>query len=242
MKSRNWFWGLFFLLAAVFILACQTGAFLSIGIFTILATILLIAIGIQSGVNRNFFGVFLALALLYLIYQKPFRLPFISFWILLLATILVSIGFSILFHGNWGWDDCHHHSGRNISCGDAGYHSQSSENIDGNNPCAKITFGSTSRYLHSDCLKSAVFHVSFGEMDIYFDQVQLSPQGAVVEASSNFGSLKLFVPKQWRVVNHIETNLGSVENDVRFSNPEESAPTLTLEGSASFGSVEIHYV
>ena len=37
MKNRNWFWGFFFLLSAVFVIASQIGSFGQIGFISILA-------------------------------------------------------------------------------------------------------------------------------------------------------------------------------------------------------------
>jgi len=235
MKSKNWFWGLFFLLAAVFVIASQIGSFGQIGIISILATVLLVALLIHSVMNRNFFGVFLPLALLYWIYQQPFQLMPISPWLLLLSAVLASIGFSCIFRTYpKKWVHCHQ--------GDTERFTQTTENIDDNNPYAKVSFGSSSKYLHADCLKGGQFYSSFGSLEVYFDQAQLSPDGTEIFVDCSFGDIELFIPRNWRVIDNIRTSLGSVENDVRVSNLEKDAPELTITGNVSFGSIEIHYI
>lgn len=235
MKSRNLFWGLFFVAAAVFVVASQTGSFVQIGILSILATVLIVAIMIQSAVHRNFFGVLLPVPFLYLIYQQPLTLPQISFWLLMLAAVLAGTGLSIIFHTH-----PHHHWVH--GCGAGGRFHTVTENDDDNNPSAKVAFGGSSRYLHGDCIQTGQFEVSFGSLEVFFDQAQLSPTGAEVSVEVSFGSLELYIPKTWRVIEKVRVSLGSVENDVHLSHPEADAPQLTITGDASFGSVQIHYI
>lgn len=236
MKSRNWFWGVFFLLAAVFVIACQVGAFVKVDFISIVATVLLVALLIHSLINLNYFGIFLPVALLYMIYQKPLGLIEINIWLLLVAAVFASIGFSFLFHP-------HHHEWKCCVSGDGTERfTDSTENIDDNNPYAKVSFGSSSKYLHGDALRGGKFTVSFGELQVYFDQAQLSPDGAEVSVDCSFGDMKLFIPRQWQIIDKIRTSLGSVENNVRSAQPDMNAPKLTLIGNVSFGDIEIHYI
>jgi predicted membrane protein len=245
MKNRNWFWAIFFLLSAVFVIASQTGSFGEIGMLSILATVMLVALTIHSAVNRNFFGVFVPLAFLYMIYRQPLNFVQISVWLLLLAAVLASIGFSIIFPVRPPNFVDHSHRNQFVpdgSCGNSKYYSKSTENMDDNNPYAKVSFGSSSKYLHADCLKSGRFFVSFGELEVFFDQAQLSPDGAELFLDCSFGSIKLYVPKQWRVIDWVRVSLGSVENDMRLACPDENAPELVLKGNVQLASVEIHYI
>lgn len=243
MKNRDWFWGSFFLLSAVFVIAGQLGGFKKIGVLSIAATVLLAAMGIQGALKRNFFGVFIPVSLLYLIYQKPLSLPQISVWLLLLAAILAGIGFSILFQK--GPHRMHRHCDEAEWNGPHGIHrnfASTSENTDDNNPSVSVHFSSSSKYLHADDLKSGQFSVSFGSLELFFDQVRLHPDGAEIFLECSFGTIKLYLPRQWQVVDHIRTGLGSVENDVRTAHPEPGAPRITLSGSVEMGTVEIHYI
>ena len=231
MKSRNWFWGIFFLLSAVFVIASQTGSFVQIGVISILATVLLAALAIQSLIYRNYFGIFLSLAFLYMIYRYPLGLPEISLWLLLVSAVLAGIGFSFIFHS---------HPPKMVYT--HGMEHFTSESIDDNNPYAKVNFGSSSKYLHADCLKSGQFFVSFGALEVFFDQAQLSPDGAELFFDCSFGAIKLFVPKHWKVRDNLRASLGAVENDTRLAQPGENAPQLTLTGNVQLGAVEIHYI
>ena len=234
MKTRNWFWGIFFILSAVFVIASQTNAFVQIGVMSIFATVLLVALLIQSLANLNFFGMFLSLAFLYVIYRKPLGLIEISLWLLIMAALFASMGFSFLFHK-------HPRKNAQWCCGREQFHHTVETDKD-NNPGAKVSFGAISKYLHADRLKSGNFAVSFGALELFFDQVQLDPEGAELYLDCSMGAIKLYIPKHWSVIDKIQTGLGSVENDVRFAAPSENAPRLTLTGNVQLGSVEIHYI
>lgn len=237
MKRKNWFWGLLFLAAAVCIIAFQAGAFVSLGFWSIAAAVVLAALCIDSLIDRNFFGVFIPLGLLYLIFEKPFELPVVTFWPLMFAAVLASIGLSILVHGRRHgrkWEkEWKEHWG--------GHGRETEEKVDGNDVCVKTSFDQSCKYLHADSLEKAYLSVSFGKMSVYFDQVQLSPKGAEVFAEVSFGLMALYLPKGWRVEDHTEAGMGAVKYEGHAA-PAENAPVLTLGGRASFGNLEIHYI
>jgi predicted membrane protein len=232
-KHNNWFWGIFFVLAAVFVVASQIVNFTQIGFWSILATVALAAVFIQSLIHLNYFGVFLSLALAYMIYQQPLELYVISPWLLLLAAVLLSIGFHTIFHRR----------PKHVGCGKRDFdHSRTIEDIDDNNPYVKVSFGSSSKYLHGDSLKTGQFYCNFGSLEVYFDQVTLDQGGAEVFLDCHCGSITLFIPKNWRVLDKLNSSLGSVKDEPRRPAPAEDAPVLTLTGNISLGAVEIQYV
>lgn len=233
MKRNNWFWGIFFVAAAVFVIASQVTSFAAIGFWSIVAAVLLAAVFIQSLIRLNYFGIFLPLALAYLIFQHPLGLIAISGWLLVLAAVLLSIGFSSIFSSRPLWTK---HPRR-----DAGYaHVVGSD--DDNNPSVKASFNSICEYFHSNALKTAELSASFASLEVYFDEVQLDPEGAEIYLNCSFGSIELYFPKNWRVVDRLQCSLGGVENDQRRNIPGDDSPRVLLTGNVSFGGVEIHYV
>ena len=114
------------------------------------------------------------------------------------------------------------------------------EGDDENNPTINVQFGHHSRYLHSDCLASADLRCNCGALEVYFDHAQLSPEGAHIEAYCRLGSMELYVPGHWRVINNLSTSLGNAEVDGRQFSDDENAPLLTITGSVTLGNIEIH--
>lgn len=235
MKHKKWFWGIFLLAAAVFILANQIGAFAKIGPWSIIAAVLLAAVCVDSLAELNFFGIFIPLALLYLIFQPPFHWIVIPFWPLILAAVLASIGLSILAprRGHWGkkvW----HWEGHG--------HGKTEGDLNGNNVYLKSSFNDSCKYLHSDCLKKAHFVSSFGNLIVYMDKVTLDPKGAEVFVDVRFGNMTLYLSKDWRVTNMVNENAGSKIEDNGSHAADDGGPIVTLKGDVSFGRLEICYV
>ena len=239
MKHNNWFWGIFFVLAAIFVIASQVTSFTVIGFWPIAATVLLAAIFIQSLIKLNFFGVFLSLALAYMIYQHTLGWYIISPWLLILAAILVSTGFHIIFGRQTKCRYEDRHDGHVDRFVDDGHRTM--EDVDGNNPYVKLSFGSSSKYIHADALKSGQFTCSFGALSVYFDQAQLDPDGAEIYLDCSFGEIKLYCPREWKIVDKLKASLGGVRNDLRSGSAPDS-PTVVLTGGTSLGSIEILYI
>ncbi len=239
MKFRNYFWGIFFVLAGAFVVVSQVypnDLFEEIGFWSIVATVFLIAIFIKSLVEINFFGIFAPIAILYSIYQSPLKLPEISFWTLIFAAILLSIGLHMLFRRKkhvFKYTKEINHSFE--GCGNR------DETLTGNRLYAKASFCDSSKFLHSDSLEKGEFILSFGRMNVYFDQVQLSPDGAEVYLDCSFGEMNVYLPRNWQVKDKLHATLGSIENTSRpFA--DVSGPQITLNGEVKFGTIKIHYV
>ena len=115
------------------------------------------------------------------------------------------------------------------------------EDVDGNNPYVKLSFGSSSKYIHADALKSGQFSCSFGTLSVYFDQAQLDPDGAEIYLDCSFGEIKVYCPREWKIVDKLKASLGSVRNDLR-SRSTPDGPSVVLNGGTSFGSIEILYI
>jgi hypothetical protein len=70
---------------------------------------------------------------------------------------------------------------------------------------------------------------------------QLDPDGAEIYVDCNFGELKLYFPKEWKLVDKLKTTLGSVRNDLRAGSAPDG-PEVLLTGGTSFGSIEVLYI
>lgn len=254
MGNRNWFWGLFFLLAGVMLIAGQFGLFGNIGVFTVIATVFLVWSFAKSIVKLNYVGICISAALVYILYQKPLNLVLISPWILIVAALFVGSGLSIIFrkkpqnyvYGGYAYSAKvdGENAGTEPLPSNSGMHIEpncQSEDSD-NHPYVKASFGSASRYLHSTCLESGQFYNSFGELSIYMDNATVSPAGASIYVDCSLGVIRLFVPRHWKVIDNINVTLGEVEVQNNLNSPQPGAPTIMLTGNVSLGSIELVYV
>lgn len=246
-QHRNWFWGIILLLAGVLVVVAQFTSFATLSFWTIIIGVLLAAVLIQSIARMNWTMAFLAVALLYIVFQKPLNLFYIAPWLLILAAVLVGVGLSMLIRPRprreeWGhlppWQNPEgypQNDGANAAF-------SADANGDDNHPFLEVSFGATNRYLHSTALENGHFAVNFGSAEVFFDQAQLAPGGASLNIECSFGSVKLYLPHNWNVRDDIRASIGGVENNTRNARPDPALPTLTLTGNVSFGAVEITYI
>jgi len=240
MKSRfsNFFWGVVLLLAAAFVLTNKFICFTDIGIGSIIITIVALAFIVQCLARFHIAPLVLPIAVLYFIFREPLGLPVIQTWKLITAAVLAFIGLNILLPKRRGYNHC------NSSCGAEEQRQQRNIPADGNkdnNPYIGVNFGAVSRSLNADSLETVRLSCNFGAMEIYFNQVELSPNGAVADINCSFGGIQLFVPKHWQVIDKLHCALAGV-NVKPFASPAENAPRLTLNGSVSLGGVEVKYI
>ena len=247
-RARKWAWGVFWLLVAALILSNYFGGFVELGIWSIIIAALAVSLFVQNLATLSLATIPIPIAALYYIFQAPLNLPYIGLWMLVLVTVLVTCGLHIMLprrlRGNISWEYKYEKKGRRYHEHNDGDNSDAEieEGDDVNNPFISMRFGHVSRYLHSDCMETAELRCNCGAMEVYFDHVELSPNGAEVFVSCRVGSVELYVPRHWRVIDNINTSLGNSEVDGRLESADEDAPTLTLTGNVSLGNVEVHRI
>ena len=244
-KRAAWGWGIFLLLIAAVVLANNLGGFLELGIWSIIVATLAVAFMVQCIVDLSFGSLPIPLAALYFIFQTPLGLPEISFWPLVLVTLLATAGLYVLlpkrrfrlekeinyiYSNNAATSNIHSVNGN----------ARIVEGEGDNNPRINVQFGSISRYLRADSLETAVLDCSFGSLEVYFDDVELSPNGAEAFINCKFGAVEMYVPSHWRILDNMDASLGGVDVKGSRRMPAEDAPTLKLNGTVSLGGVEVH--
>jgi predicted membrane protein len=237
LKPSNLIWGFLLLLVAVLILLNQFGYFPGIGIANIIIAALAAAFFVQFLAYLHFALLPIPLAVLYIVLQKPLGLPYIQIWALIAASILITIGINILFPRK-------RHKHQTSDSRSEGLQSQSQPegNNNDNNPSISMNFGVLSRHLCADSLETAQIRSNFGELEVFFDNVELNPKGAEAIINCSCGAIKLYIPKQWRIIDRLSCTLGAVELDARFAAPADNAPQLTLIGSVSLGEIKVRYI
>lgn len=224
------FWGLFFILGAIFILVSRMGYFEEIGLFTLFLTVLLAALLIKSIRHIEFTGILFSLAFLAILYDKPLGIEELTPWPVLGAALLGSIGLEILFHNNKRYKERHTFHG---NCKMVDIADESCINYG-------TTFGSSIKYVNSEDFRQLNLDCTFGAMQVYFDHAVIQNGSAELNLRVSFAGVDLFIPKEWHVINHATAVFGGIDEK---NHPQTTGtPILTLTGSVAFGGVEIHYV
>jgi predicted membrane protein len=99
-------------------------------------------------------------------------------------------------------------------------------------------FSGTARKFESQNFRGGKADVVFGSAEIDLRDARLAGGQATLVLSAVFGSIEVFVPRDWQVVLEGTPVLGSIESHKKAAT---AAPTETLiiKGSAVFGSIEV---
>lgn len=239
MKTNRIFWGLFFILGAVFLIASKLGYLAEINIFGLVLTVLFVAIIIKSVISRSFSGIFFPAAFILMIYDKPLGIEALTPWTVLAAALFLSIGCSMLFGKKIKKTaKINHHGGYNEN------HDENFDEIideeDGENVSYTVKWGSGIKYVNSSALKKVNLKCDFGAMKVYLDNAKLQDGTAELNLDLAFGGIELYVPKEWYVENQAAVTLAGVEEKNR--NAQNTIGTLIVKGNISFAGVTIIYI
>lgn len=236
MKWRNYFWGLFFVIAAVLVIVNQLGFLTGVNVFTLLGSIFLVAILIHSSTHLNFAGILFSFAFLGILYAEPLGIQNLVPWPILIAALLGSIGLSIIFHKSIRNHYAHY------SC-DNGEHDEHFDQVfdapDSENINCKVSFGSAIKYVNTPNFEKGYFDCSFGAMKVYFDNAVITSDQAEICLNVSFSGVELYLPKNWNIVDKVNSSLAGIEIKNRPVNPDK---TVYLTGKTSFSGVEIIYI
>jgi len=234
-KSSNLLWGFFLLFAAVFVVANQFNGFINFGIGSIITIIFSLAFLIHCIANLNFALLPFPLALLYIVFQAPMDLPELQIWVLILASVLASIGLAILFPRKYRFI---HKFGHDDSPTQIHTENLGSDN----NPVVSVNFGAISRRLQAESLETVKLYCNFGAMEIFFDRAEPGSNSVQADITCSFGAIKLYIPKHWQVIDRLKCTLGGIDMDSGFTGTGENAPKLILSGNVSMGGVEVQSI
>lgn len=250
-NSGKWSGGIFLILVAAIILANQFGGFIQLGFWSLCVAAIAVVFLVENLISLSLAVIPIPLAALYYIFQAQLSLPLVPFWTLVLVTGLLVAGLYALLprrfrNGNiitveWSGRDSrnnYRNRRRNTEEGGSGTVIEVGGE-DENNPYIHVKFGAISRYLHSDCLETAELECSCGSIEAYFDNAQLSPNGAEMLINCSLGSVEVYVPRDWRIVDNMNTTLGNCHVDGSLETSDANAPLLTIHGSLSLGNVEV---
>ncbi len=220
------FLGLFFIMIAVLILLNQMGYLINMSIFKLLITVFAGAWFIRGIIRKNFFGIFMPLAILGTIYASELQITNFSPMPILLIALFLSIGFSIMFKKRYF---CHQHRGFERVINE-----EDDEEVNVENK-----FSSSVKYINSDNLKKVNLYSSFGAMKVYFDNAKIE-KDLTINLDISFSGVELYIPKEYKIINKADVSLGGI--DEKNKRDVISKKTITITGKVSFAGVEIIYV
>ncbi|SHJ09252.1 hypothetical protein SAMN02745163_01287 [Clostridium cavendishii DSM 21758] len=231
MKKERIFWGFLLVLGGIFLIISKLGYFPSVNVFSLLLTIFLVVVIVKSLTRLNFVGILFPIAFICIIYNKELGITQITPWTVLIAALLGSIGFSMIFHKRIKWISKNYNDD---------YKFEEINIEDESHVRFKSSFGASIKYINTDKFEQAHFDCSFGAMKVYFDNAIMSGNNATVMIDASFSGIELYVPKTWNIDDKTNVFLGAVSEKNRSG--QITTNTLTLVGNVSFSGVEIIYI
>lgn len=230
-NSGKIFWGLFFILAAVYVVVSKLWIVPEIGVFSILMTVFFIWLFITGIRNVNFWEILFSIAFLCIIYDEPLHIEMLTPWTVLGAALLGSIGLSMMFKKK---------SRTEFTVSYEGKSGKQGEQCSGEEIYMENSFGSVIKYINSDNFCRAKADNSFGSLTVYFDNAVIQSQEAKVHIDNSFGETNLYIPKEWKTDNEISQSFGNVNTYGKMEGT--SCSVLRLYGETSFGTINIYYI
>lgn len=233
MKSKSIYWGLFCIALAVVIAITQLGILVDIGWLSIAATLLMLPLIIKSIIRREFFGVFIPLALIAMLFSKQLGIENISNWALIGIAVLLIIGFSFIFPGRKGQHNGEKHGFLNKSI--------KTETSNDEEVFLYSKFGASVKYINSNNLRHVNIDSSFSGVKVYLDGATLSSDGVIIDVWSDFSGIELYVPKECQIENKVDCFLSGIDEE-GIKNYSTTGPIIKLNGKISFSGITIKYV
>lgn len=233
-NSGKILWGVFFLLAAVYVVASKLWILPDVSVFTVLWTVFFAWILICGIRKLNFWEILFPIAFLCILYDDELGITAITPWTVLGAALLGSIGLSLIFKGkkrkkNW---DIEFSGNDKIGV--------TEETVAGGKVHFENNFGETIKYVNCDDFHYAELENNFGELTVYFDNAIIQSGRARIEVDNNFGETNLYIPKEWKTQEDFSHFMGNIASHGRAEG--SSAQILEITGGSNFGEVNIYYI
>lgn len=231
MKKQRWFWGIFFLLSAFLLVAGQMGWISAqISFWSVIITLFLVAAFVQSVVHRTVPGMVFSIAFLCMLYAEPLGIKHLVPWTILGSAVLLSIGFSLLFHQGMSFGKKKH-----------GYtFDKTSATKDDSHVRLSGNMNSSVQYVQSQNFRQADVDAYASGMKIYFDNATIEEDGAAININAAYSGVEFYIPKTWKLKKQVASFLSGIEEKGRPNVGE--GPTVFLKGNLKLSGLVIHYI
>lgn len=234
MKGKNLIWGLFFIGAAIAVILSKADLLGSVSLFSVVVALLLMPIIIKSLRHLNFFGIFVPLSLIAILFDDVLGIEKFTPWPVIGSALLLSAGLSLIFPYRYritknGW-----------SAGMKDHFKWDSSSADGEVVNISSSFSGCEKYITSQVLKEVNIRCKCAGVEVYFDNADLAGDTAVINLDVTAGGVELYIPKSWNVKNEADCVIGGV--DISSKKDIVNGKTLILRGRVSAAGVDITYI
>ena len=207
-----------------------------VGTWGLIISAIMVYIIIKEVLKGKLSGIFFPLAIIGIIFDKPLGITAITPWVILVAAFLFTVAFDMMFPYHKKHYK-HHHGDHNFDK----YSSTISEDVDGYIRHG-VTFASATKYVRSKNLVEADLSARFGALNVSFEGAEVPSKQIDVSCDASFGTIYLYLPRNWRVINKVSASFGGCDDKAINSDTDSADVTCTIVGSASFGEIRLFRV
>lgn len=229
-RNKNYLWGSLFIILAILIVLSELHI-IALN-WTIVLSLFMVAIAVKRLFKRDYFISFFLIGLTAYLNQGLLGIE-LSFWVMFLITLLLSIGLHLIF-GDKKQKYFKEYYKRNTHFSSVDQETYHEDEVN-----YEAVFSHAIKYIYADNLKRVNAQVVFGGMKLYFEQANIL-QDATIDVECVFSHLTLYVPAQYEVV----PQMTNVFSSVIFQNTPntEAIASITLSGELVFSKITIIYI
>lgn len=252
MKKRgtNIFWGVILIAVAVCWVVSALGYLPDVAVTHIVFTVIWGALVIKGLVKRECFSVFMGFAFLAIVWDEELGIEAITPWTVIGAAILLTIGCSLIFKGrkrrdweknhSYNFKKCEKNENNKTWEGNTEYGTDQphQSHVNGEHVYHMNRFSGAQKYIDSQNLKSVEIINKAGGMEVYLDNAKVAGDKVYMRIECYAGGLEIYIPRSWRLENHVECFMGCVEEPENIGEAVNDV-TLVLSGTVKAAGVEI---
>ncbi len=244
-KNTNKIMGVILIAIALFLIAQELGFTTGVSILEVIISLAFVGFGFQKIIKAEYPTGFICVGLAYYYSPEFLNLPHISFWIIILVSLLLGIGVGFIVgkkHTNIKTDrhGIHFEYDGNKK---GSYYDAYDGNKKGSYYDAKdvveIQFGNYEKYYSSNDYEKSTVKCEFGGAKVYFNDAKMLNESAMLNLEVAFGHVDIYVPRDWCIKDELDTTFSSV--DIKESDMV-TKHTLILTGEVTFGGLSVHYI
>ena len=245
-KLGRAFWGIFFIVCALFVVLNQMGIWTyKLGFWAAVGTVIF-AISLLDGlINRRITESVFSIAFILMIFAEPLHITRLVPWTILLAAVLISIGLGIIFRNRFHTVAYANKKIKNFrnkreAITDHIFTDTVSKE-QGAHVVVDQTMSDTSRYIHSKELETIDMNAKMSDVNLYLDDAQAANETVTMNVNLTITDLTIYLPLSWQVESNMASTFMSGDFEIDGTS-NGGGPTLIIQGRSNMSDIKIEYV
>lgn len=233
MKRKDNTFAVILIVIAAYLVINKLNLMPDISLVSTIFTVVFMFAAVRGLAKLHFCESFISLAIVGWINDEALGIEALTPWTLMLSCILLGTALDMIMKDKREKLPAITKKGNTVPV-------RVEDEIDGEFVRLENTFGSVNKYVNSEQLREAEIQNSFGECNVFFNNMTRLADDAAVKVENAFGSTNIYVPAHWNVIAEHSAAFGNVEYRGSGSN-DPNAPTIRMTIESNFGETKVIY-